>query len=282
MADLIRTNQTINSKEIRVVGMSRSGNHAIINWILRQSPGRTCFLNCVEPKTNPFATARPLGDKRGVVVNYRGFDLEAEAEGDLSAKDLLLYSYEDVFLGMVASPLFRKYHDEWIGGSAETLDVLILRDPFNLFASRFRSGLYRHGHGEPPSVTNRTAIRIWKQHAREFAGIRTYLDRPKVAISFNQWASDSGYRHLIARQLGLDFTDAGVDDVAATAGGSSFDGTRYDGKAGEMDVFGRWRHYAGESDLWRHFDDEVHELSDGIFGHLPGKSRLRVPQRRAG
>jgi hypothetical protein len=29
-----------------MVAMSRSGSHAIINWILAQAPGRTCFLNC--------------------------------------------------------------------------------------------------------------------------------------------------------------------------------------------------------------------------------------------
>jgi hypothetical protein len=50
----------LNRVEIRVIGMSRSGNHAIIDWVLSQARGRMCFLNCAEPGTNPFRSARPV------------------------------------------------------------------------------------------------------------------------------------------------------------------------------------------------------------------------------
>ena len=54
------TKPHVNENEIRVVGMSRSGNHAIINWILQGIRGPYCFLNCAEAGHNPFAWARPL------------------------------------------------------------------------------------------------------------------------------------------------------------------------------------------------------------------------------
>ena len=61
------------------------------------------------------------------------------------------------------------------------LDVLILRDPSNLFASRKKSGFYeereRAGHN----------LVIWKQHARVFAGERSYLAQPTVTINHNRW-----------------------------------------------------------------------------------------------
>ena len=42
--------------ELRVFGLRRSGNHAVINWIFQNSGGSVCFLNCVRPKhhLNPF------------------------------------------------------------------------------------------------------------------------------------------------------------------------------------------------------------------------------------
>ncbi|MEZ4727208.1 MAG: hypothetical protein R3E79_08760 [Caldilineaceae bacterium] len=129
----------VNQRELRIIGMSRSGNHAIIHWLLNQATGRTCFLNCVEGKTNPFVSARPL-QSGGIpyAVNYPTFNWDSERRGKFSPKDLLIHSYEDNFLGYVCHPVFEQHHDQWVGPSRQRYDVLILRDPFNLFASRLR------------------------------------------------------------------------------------------------------------------------------------------------
>ncbi|HEX5984571.1 MAG TPA: hypothetical protein VFY69_10225, partial [Solirubrobacterales bacterium] len=106
----------VNETEIRVVGMSRSGNHAIVNWILAQAPGRTCFLNCAEPGSNPFWSTRPrTPELPGWRALYEGFDIEAEREGRLTRKDLLIHSYEDTFLGPFEKPENEGRHDEWVG-----------------------------------------------------------------------------------------------------------------------------------------------------------------------
>src|SRR5690606_4426439 len=118
---------------------SRSGSHAIINWILSQWQGRYCYLNCAEPGTNPFSTARPLEGHSSWRANYE-LDFEAERAGRFSQKSLLIYNYEDTFLGPLTRPEFEARHDEYVGRSARRLDVLVLRDPFNLFASRIKSG----------------------------------------------------------------------------------------------------------------------------------------------
>ena len=253
--------EIINQTELRVIGMSRSGNHAIIQWILAQAPGRWCFLNCAEGKSNPFETARVMDDGEPYRVNYEGFDLERERQGDFTRKDWLVFNHEDAFLAHACSDAFEREHDAWVGPSRRRLDVLVLRDPFNLLASRLRALNFC----EPVSV----ARRIWKQHARQFAGRPRRLRHGPVLINYNRWVAEMDYRRELAEQLGLPFTDEGVQDVAACAGGSSFDGLTFDGEARRMKVLERWRYYADKPHFWAIFDEQMIELSQQIFGPRP-------------
>ena len=257
-------------REIRFVGLARSGNHAIINWVLNQLPGRYCFLNCTEPKTNPFCSARPLdSDGQVYISNIPGIDIEQERKGYFSDKEFLLYSHEDCFLGALNHSCFLENRERWLGRPAETQDVMILRDPFNLFASRIKSKLLRghytcHG-AKPISVT--TLKRIYKQHAREFFRQKTNLHQP-LLINYNRWVADLSYRASLADELALPFTDKGFTRVAKVAGGSSFDGLQWDGKAHNMKVNSRWKEFAEDESYWQLFDDELVELSHKIFGTI--------------
>jgi hypothetical protein len=262
----------VNQQEFRVVGMSRSGNHAIINWIFHQIQGRACFLNCVEGKTNPFHSARPLCDEQVYEVNYPQFSLAQEQAGHLSHKQALIYSYEDSFLGTVFHPAFEEEHDRLVGRSQQRFDILILRDPFNLFASRLYSGI----HGKSMSAD----VRIWKQHAREFVGMRNHLVYNPRFISYNAWYSDIEYRRRLAGDLGLTFTDLGINLVPEVGYGSSFDGHRYNGKARAMKVLERWKYYEQDPTYRRIFQDrDLVSLSHQIFGHLSGTERIYQPAR---
>ncbi|MBW3596641.1 MAG: hypothetical protein KY475_05135 [Planctomycetes bacterium] len=257
----------VNQNEWRVVGMSRSGSHAVINWLLAQMDGRTCFLNCAEPKHNPFERLRPLGSGSSYVANYREFDLEQERRGKQSRKDYLIYSHEDCYLGLLRNGPWEEQHDQWIGPSASRRDILVLRDPFNLFASRIKYGI-----GEVPP---RRAMQIWKQHARQFLGERRPLPRTPVRISYNHWFQDRKYRRSVAQELGLHFTDASFEVVPDTAGGSSFDGLRYRRRASKMKVLDRWRELLGNEEYEQLFDEEVLRLAEAIFGPLPAAEELQ-------
>ena len=254
--------------------MSRSGMHAIINWITAQVEGRYCFLNCLELKQNPFHAARPLKGGAPYLANYAPFDLEREQQGDLSRKDYLLYNYEDCFLGMACSDEFEAQHDAWVGRSARRIDMLVLRDPFNLFASRKKADFVNPDKTERYVVPWKTARRIWKQYAREFIYGRRYLPNERVLISYNDWATDPSYRRQVARELGLVFTDAGFESVARCAGGSSFDGTKYDGQADQMNVLQRWKRFQHDEQYRKLFDEEMLHFSKEIFGPLPGTRQL--------
>lgn len=259
----------INDTEIRVVGMSRSGNHAIIGWILAQARGRICFLNCAEPKTNPFVTARPLGDHQIAHEASYDLDLDAERRARFSRKDYLVHSYEDTFLRGFGDPRHERRHDQLVGRSARRVDLLILRDPYNLFASRFASRM-----GE---VAAATAARVWCQHAREYLGLQRNLKHERVPVSFNAWAASCEYRHELAAALGLDFDDASTRRVPGCAGGSSFDGTSRDGAATRMAVLDRWRAYGHDPEYASLFTPTLRGLSQQIFGHIAGTEAVGAP-----
>lgn len=261
----------VNRNEWRIIGLSRSGNHAIINWMLAHMEGRVCFLNCAEPKSNPFISARPMGSGMSTITNFAEFNLQEEQQGKVSPKDYLLYSYEDCFLGLLNHAPSEVLHDEWMGRSDLRRNLLILRDPFNLFASRMHYGLDQIPHGR--------AMQIWKQHARDALGARRYLPSSRMFISYNDWVASQSYRQQLAEELGLDFTDSGVDEVPDTAGGSSFDGLRYHRDASRMRVLDRWQEFADDDNYWSLFDDEVIRLSNELFGSLPSMERVLARRR---
>lgn len=254
-----------NGHEVRVIGMSRSGNHAIIDWLLHQMPGRRCFLNCAEPGQNPFETARPLGDQEVCASNLPGFDLAAERAGRHQPKDWLVHSYEDVYLRRLAETR----ETPGVGGSARRTDLLILRDPFNLFASRRRFGLFERDSGVASYiVTLGTALRIWKQHARQFLGRRRVLPGRVIPVSYPEWTKSCAYRQSLAAELGVPFDDARFACVPDTAGGSSFDFMACADDAAAMKVHQRWRHYADDPDFRELFDAETIELARNAFGPM--------------
>lgn len=261
----------VQKNEFRIAGMSRSGNHAIINWIIRQINGQYLFLNCAEPKFNPYLSARPL-DHMGKVyqTNINDFDLQKEQERIFSSKDYLLYNYEDCFLGPLNNKTQKAERKDWVGLSECKKDILILRDPFNMYASRLKAGFIR-GHSRQHRKglnTDSTLRRIYKQHAREFISEKNYL-KNKVCVKFNSWSTDKDYRKNVAAQLNIPFTDEGFKEVSSVAGGSSFDGIDHSGKASKMEVNSRWKKFADDEEYWSFFDSELIELTRIIFGEIP-------------
>ena len=262
---------TTQKNQIRIVGLSRSGNHAVINWIIHQLQGKYCFLNCTEPKYNPFYTSRPLSEEgKTFKTNIKDFDLEAEQQGNFSEKDYLLFSHEDCFLGNMDTRKNRAQIESWIGKAEEKRNILVLRDPFNMFASRAKSGLllgHQTHHGARP-ISTLTLRRIYKQHAREFLREKKNL-KDLIPINFNEWNSSVEYRANIAKDLDLEFMDEGYKKVEKTAGGSSFDGVAFSGNPHKMNLQDRWENYKNDDSYWELFDAEIADYSEKIFGKTP-------------
>lgn len=282
------TSCIVNEKEIRIVGLRRSGNHAVINWIRKQQAGETFYINNVRLKENPFRAVyqdQIRKSKNPSLPGWRTEDIDRwqrEAEGEFSIKKCLLYSYEDQPIDQLSDRNFDKKHDLYFGKSKARYDLIIMRDPFNLFASRLRAN--QKSEALPDQfdfmrVKSRKSSlpQMWIDYAQEYLNETNYLQHTKVPVNYNLWSTDPDYRCQIAEKLDLDFTDAGFDDVMTNGGGSSFDGIALNGKASEMSVLERWKHFAEDPRFRALIDDErLLDYSTKIFGAIPSLNDFQV------
>lgn len=254
----------VNDIEICFHGMARSGNHAVLDWIASMYPGKVDFWNNVA--TLPFK------------LWFR-------------KKSFLLRSHENRSLAEIFSSSLEQYHDLYFGKTRKRFNVLLVRDPFNLFASRLQQvinqgfDLSTHGFlmGNPKYKYSahepHRFIEIWKEHAREYLGTTSYLPDRKVTIDYNRWVVDRNYRQQIAASLELPYSEDTISRVVGrneAGAGSSFDGYDCSGEAAKMRVFERWKKMADNENYRLLFSDsEIWTLSDRIFGSIAGTECLR-------
>src|SRR5688500_1596779 len=205
-------------------GMKRSGNHAVIEWLLPQM--RCAFVNNAIP-LGPILRGKPFPAPTAFAAWYPRQKIESEAQSQRG----LLVSLEDHDLGV--SPFHRE--------GLDLRHILLVRQPQHLFSSRLRKAwrvdMPAYTRSYEDAVMQR-AIGIWKQHARCYLREEDVFPG-RIAILFDAWVSDPGYRASVSSALGVEFDDAGFGRVAGVGGGSSFDGTRYHGRGHEMKVLDR-------------------------------------------
>jgi hypothetical protein len=183
------------------LGMQRAGNHAVIGWWLRHFEAWWFRNNIMGP--NP---------------KYRA--AQEERSGDYH-KRIRVDSWEAL------SP-----SDIHISPSSEPL-IVIIRDPFNWWASWFRYRLVNLH----VKFNKRTETIDWYLKHIEYA--QKY---PSCCINYNKWFVSSDYRRSVEREWNLEESDDGLDHVSSLGEGSSFDGMAYQGMARQMGVLTRYEH----------------------------------------
>jgi hypothetical protein len=159
--------------EVRVFGIRRSGNHAITSWIIENYPGSLVFVNNINGHDKvpfPYSPIMPDCKKpfqdRIIVKKIPYFKVKRSfpslikfissrpstyslVPSDKSInlvyllkehKDCLIYSFEDIHMSDSRLHGFYENLDSHIGISKSKINLIILRDPFNLFASLIKSG----------------------------------------------------------------------------------------------------------------------------------------------
>jgi len=214
-----------------------------MNWLAEQFPGTPFFLNNCRVGESPFTETRKSLERAG-----RDRDAEPyrrEEDGRLSRKELLLYNFEDCDLRQVFSPAEKARRASALGPSRTRYNILVVRDHYNLFASRIKR--VRLGSDVPRENLKKALVarNLYVQHARECLDETRYIDEHRVVILFNRWFRDQDYRRDISAQLHGTYREDTLDHVAVHGEGSSFNGVTYSRRAKEMDVLERWREFAG-------------------------------------
>lgn len=310
-----------------LIGLRRSGIHAIISWLIPHFGGVTRFVNdpVFEPGQGAAMEGRPLRfyyakrgrageivmpsmlrqvsdeigvDDAGAFVRgvnpffrpvarniFKSFKrfrrthpvrtpiIPYAPEPDGGSVDFNLFAIENL-----TPPEFARTYPQWrdrdylpwlaergYTPARRTLIVTTLREPWNQLASLIKSPPMK-----PPRIIGPERYREkWLECAAEHVGDSRLLASfgEVLPISFPRWFSDHGYRAGLARSIGAEPTDAGLDVVANFGGGSSFDGQAMSGHAQGMKVNERWKAYADHPlMLALCADSAVRGYSERLFG----------------
>lgn len=224
-------------KEIYVVSLQRSGTHAIINW-MADSLAATGHVQVYLDPFNPYELANRTpkklarDDTSTIIVSVEDRTMD-------DAKILLANTTGDGYLP--------------IGTDPDPMLIVILRDPFNLFASR-RMFNQRCQLGN----TSQKAIDCWKDHA--------WFALNGKAILYNHWFTSRGSRWCKARNLGFNSNDSTIETVSNRGNGSSFDGMHFDGRASQMATNERWKTFRRHPSFWAALNDvDIHNRTRTLF-----------------
>ena len=291
-----------NFLEIRAFGLMRSGNHAIIDWIQNQFTGETtCFLNNIKHgNKDPYTNYEQK--------TLTGVDEQADIETLRTIKKrLLVYSYEDRhelefdknnFYESVFQAEYENNRQKYLGTSKHQFDILIIRDPFNFFASRMKLMQVRGPQGGVSDL--KLIAKNWKVLATEAIKLTKEPQQGKIVASFNQWVTDLEYRRNLSQLFLGTFNDSSRKKTPEYGGGSSFSDTdkltmhmiiskwrelfnikryarlghywkRFTAPDKEKNVLLRWQQFATYKKFRDLFlDKELLELSEKLFGEIPG------------
>jgi predicted O-methyltransferase YrrM len=264
-SDIIKDVSIWSKKQICLSGMSRSGNHAILNWIASQFNGRVEFRNNVSHT----GTAKFIGDPASSGLPKRLWRLPDQPKHISGEPRLFLYSRENE-----SNPTA-----ELLDGiqSSTSTRIVILRDPFNLLASIFEYfNVYKRIWFNEGWVKRDDMIKLfavkWLEYADSYEN-----NRDITPISYNRWVCDEGYRDDVATSLNVDFrTDKSMLSVPRNGGGSSFDKSKLNGSGVDMKVLTRWNKYKFDKDYVDTLksNPELLEVSNRIFGEIDGIAEM--------
>ncbi|WP_299648650.1 hypothetical protein [uncultured Tateyamaria sp.] len=210
---------------LRVYGMRRSGNHALINWIMRNSDhGRGLFLNDCRHGADPVATSKRVSVfEDGTEVDITGRYQKLRHAG---TQPFTVISYEDRMPPVAPKPLY----------AAPEMLVIIYRSFLHWAASLLRKIQGNEGYG--PLDRNRIMGRALSTYADMLNRVQ---NADVVPLCYDDWTADENYRLGALKRLDLPGTDLGLGPVQRYGGGSSFQtdaaaatDLRTDGRSAEM------------------------------------------------
>jgi hypothetical protein len=192
------------SKLIIAVGLQRSGNHAILNWVRSLFPD-TAFLNDQDHAL--------FADEAGLRARLAENPTECTIisfEDSANRTDCP----EKPLLDSLA-PLPPSLEEEY-----EVHRIIILRDPYNTWASRVTANSRPASFG--PKLSSDPSWDLYRRNWLSLAGLAG--EGTWRVVLFNRWKDDAAYRRELAAALGGTYSEETLDGVSREGGGSSFEG----------------------------------------------------------
>ncbi|MCS5697860.1 hypothetical protein NZK32_02215 [Cyanobium sp. FGCU-52] len=146
-------------------------------------------------------------------------------------KDVLIYSYEDCksieenaidLLSSVFNEQFEKNKELYLGKSRKRMDVFIIRDPFNFFASRLTM-IRKNPMGGLDTLSQ--VVDNWKLLADKVLCLHQSPTDHQIPILYNHFILDKVYQRRLSHHLHGDFVPASLQKISGYGGGSSFSTT---------------------------------------------------------
>jgi hypothetical protein len=255
------------NNQLEVYAMMRSGQHAIIHWLFDQIKEPIYFHNNILCHSN-----EKVFLDRGVWHNVK-------SRSPIKTFPWYAYNIEDISIENIDEIKTKYKKALYIVPPKREVKVLIIRDPFNMFASRYRyfyraNTLRREANIKPLRKNQRTnansdiswfcekALYRWKEYAREAVGETSFIGKKKIIINYNHWFKSKRYRKNISEKFTPNFSDAKLNFVPDNGYGSSFDVRSMNHNAQSMKVLSRWKHFAKDIVYKQFFNDyEIINLS---------------------
>jgi hypothetical protein len=175
--------------ELKIYGLSRSGNHAIIFWMCHNISD-----DIVEAEDQVYFDKE---NKICFVNNAEIFSTEFRKNLDIRSYENIIKSYED-------SDLIDQDNS-----------FVILRDFLNLVCSRYKLYHKQLGYTEGYCIGIENLIALWKRHSTS-----------KKVILYNQWILSKSYRDEVGRMVQILNIKDKFDYVSSIGNGSSFGGVK--------------------------------------------------------
>jgi len=225
---------TARATHLRVFGMRRSGNHAVIDWLRRNLGVDSLFMNDCRPG-DPLDSFQyiELGDlKRGTPFRNKGKGAEKlkSTRGDWAAH---VVSYEDQPPPARLGRLTRGY-----GRETTWHNIVIHRSFANWLASFYRLVTIDEA-GTPRGFDGPVQVAGALDAYRRMADTIASLPDAFTTVRFDDWARDDAYRAALLEQIGLQNLDNSTGQQSEYGGGSSFE--KGDQRPTDDALSQRWR-----------------------------------------
>lgn len=220
------------------VGIKRSGNHAILNWLYKMIPNYIHLNNLRINSLNVKHYKKHLTNKD----EFKSNEIYSDNSWIPFTKNHnLIISLENQDLNIVKTRINKFVNQSKVDHEI----ILLIRSPHNNMASVWKI-FSRQKYKDTLDSTMDKHIKLWFDYAEE--AIHNKLFGSCKVVLYDRWFMDQQYRSNIANNFDLQFDDSNFE-VIYRHGSSSFDGYKYQNNASKMDVLNRFDALSRDTDF---------------------------------